>query len=63
MRQIRFTILKVGITFHARQFWKYKCFWIVPGVTVGVNSDFHNRIEIELNFLCFAIGVSLFKKK
>lgn len=64
MKEIRFSILKVGIGFHARQFWKYKTFYIIPGVTIEANNnDYWANIQIELNILCFGLGIKFFRKK
>jgi len=64
MIQLTFSLSKLGFAVFARTFWKYKEFYIIPGVVVSfANLESRRKLDIEIKILCFGIGFQLYLKK
>lgn len=63
MKELKFSIFKIGFIIYARTFWKWREFYF-PGLSVAfANIATQRQIDFEIKILCFGIGVKLFKKK
>lgn len=55
--QIGFNIGRVGVTVYVREYWKYKSWFIVPGVTVDTVNGYDRFVDVELKVLFIGVGV------
>lgn len=54
--QIGFHIGRVGVSVYVREYWKYKSWFIIPGVSVDAVND-GRYVDIEAKILFVGIGI------
>lgn len=60
MKTIGFHIGRIGFYLYLQSLWKYKQFYLTPGVMVeGVKGHDVFYFDFEIKLLCFAVGVRL----
>jgi hypothetical protein len=52
--QIGFHIGRVGVSVYVREYWKYKSWFIIPGVSVDAVNGY---VDIEAKILFVGIGI------
>lgn len=52
--QIGFHIGRVGVSVYVREYWKYKSWFVVPGVSVDAVNGY---VDIEAKILYVGIGI------
>lgn len=55
--QIGFHIGQVGVSVYVREYWKYKSWFVVPGVSVDVVNGYDRYVDIEAKILFVGIGI------
>ena len=55
--QIGVHIGRVGICVYVREYWKYKSWFIVPGVSVDAVNGYDRYVDIEVKILFVGIGI------
>lgn len=48
---------RVGVYLYAREYWKYKSWFIVPGVSVDAVNGYDCYVDIEAKILFVGIGI------
>ena len=61
--QIGFYLMRLGIAFYAREYWKYKSWFIFPGVSIDTVNGYDVYIDFELKFLFLGFGVRFIWQK
>lgn len=61
--QIGFHIGRVGVSVYVREYWKYKSWFIVPGVSVDAVNDRYVDIEAKILFVGIGIRFIWIKRK
>lgn len=59
MKVLGFLIGRLGFYFYAQGLWKYRQFYLSPALSVEsvVGNHFYKYFDIEMKFLCFAVGL------
>lgn len=57
MVQFGFNIWRVGFYLFAREYWRHKLWYIVPGVAVSSVNGYDRYIDAEVKFLFIGIGI------
>lgn len=55
--QIGFHIGRVGVSVYVREYWKYKSWFIIPGVSVDAVNVTVVTVDIEAKILFVGIGI------
>jgi hypothetical protein len=55
--QIGFHIGRVGVSVYVREYWKYKSWFIIPGVSVDAVNGYDRYVDIEAKILFIGIGI------
>lgn len=55
--QIGVHIGRVGVSVYVRDYWKYKSWFIVPGVSVDAVNGYDRYVDIEVKVLFVGIGI------
>lgn len=55
--QIGLYVFRLGIVLYAREYFKYKSWFVVPGVTIDSINGFDSYLDFELKFLCVGFGI------
>lgn len=61
--QIGFHIGRVGVSVYVREYWKYKSWFIIPGVSVDAVNGYDRYVDIEAKILFVGIGIRLYGLK
>lgn len=62
MKNLTLKIKKLGISIYVRSFYKYKSFYIIPGLTAEyLKLATKTDIDFEIKILCFGVGIKFFK--
>lgn len=59
MKTIGFHIGRIEFHLYIQSLWKYKQFYLMPGVMVEGVKGHGFYFDFEIKFLCFAVGVRL----
>lgn len=57
MKYTGFHVSRFGLYFFGRNAWKYRQFYVVPGVAVEMVRGRDYYIDVEIKLLCFGFGV------
>ena len=57
--QFGFRFWRFGIVGYVREYWKYKSWFIVPGVSVDAVSGYDRYLDIEAKVLFVGVGIRL----
>ena len=57
--QIGLHLWRIGLFIFMREYFKYKSWFILPGVSIDFIKGYDRCISIEIKFLCFGVGVNL----
>lgn len=65
MKVLSFHIGRLGFYFYAQGLWKYRQFYLLPALLVeSVGGNFpYRHFDIEIKFLCFAVGLRVLVAK
>lgn len=55
--QIGFHIWRFGICVYVREYWKYKSWFIIPGVSVDAVNGYDCYLDVELKALFVGVGI------
>lgn len=55
--QIGFHVGRVGVSVYVREYWKYKGWFIIPGVSVDAVNSYGRYVDIEAKILFVGIGI------
>jgi hypothetical protein len=55
--QIGFYAGRVGVSVYVREYWKYKSWFIIPGVSVDAVNGYDRYVDIEAKILFVGIGI------
>lgn len=55
--QIGFHIGRVGVSVYVLEYWKYKSWFIIPGVSVDAVNGYDRCLDFELKAFCFGVGI------
>lgn len=55
--QIGFHAGRVGVSVYVREYWKYKSWFIIPGVSVDAVNGSDRYVDIEAKILFVGIGI------
>ena len=55
--QIGVHIGRVGVCVYVREYWKYKSWFVVPGVSVDAVNGYDRYVDIEAKILFVGIGI------
>lgn len=57
MKTIGFHIKRLGLFLYLQNYYRYKQFYITPGVIVEGVIGYDAYFDLEIKLLCFAVGV------
>lgn len=58
-----FALGSLGLVFYAREYWKYKSWFVVPGLSVDYVSGYDYYVDIEIKILFLGFGLRFIKRR
>ena len=54
---------RVGVYLYAREYWKYKSWFVFPGVTIDAINGYDAYLDVELKVLFLGFGIRFIWRK
>lgn len=57
MVQLGFHVWRVGLFIYAREYWKYKSWFITPAISIDAVNGYDRYLDVELKMLFIGLGI------
>ena len=61
--QIGLYLMRLGLVIYAREYWKYKSWFVFPGVTIDAINGYDAYLDVELKVLFLGFGIRFIWRK